>query len=260
MNRSEILRTGLILLFLSTLFVPVAGAVTQSTGRSGNQSYVIQDSAELISPLKMHIAYVGKTQQARMDGVITYIDRISGGTGTDSLRQIQEDYLTAVFPVPVMRTIEEITGAREEMRRQSILFADETNVQMAVFNGSTADMRSSAEAALHPVEESFNCLKYSSWLASQTTRFMVFNQSSERRTEILDDLSLHGMDVSYPKTLSTQIDAQHAELENALLQNRDGVLLSINSGLRLLKQQFRTSVEGYRMNLQAQMKAADMTP
>jgi hypothetical protein len=68
------------------------------------------------------------------------------------------------------------------------------------------------------------------------------------------------MDVSYPKTLSTQIDAQHDELENALLQNRDGVLLSINSGLRLLKQQFRTSVEGYRMNLQAQMKAADMTP
>jgi hypothetical protein len=259
MNRSEILRTGLILLFLSTLFIPVAGAVTQSTGQSGSQSYVIQDSAELISPLKMHIAYVGKTQQARMDGVITYINRISGGTGTDSLRQIQEDYLTTVFPVPVMRTVEEITEAREEMRRQSILFADETNAQMAVFNGSTADMRSSAEAALRPVEESFNCLKYSSWLASQTTRSMVFNQSAERRTAILDDLSLHGMDVTYPKTLSAQIDAQHAELENALLQNQDGVLLSINSGLRLLKQQFRVTVEGYRMSLQAQMRAADRT-
>lgn len=260
MNRSEILRTGLILLFLSALFVPLAGAVTQSTGHSGSQSSVIQDSAELISPLKMHIAYVGKTQQARMDGVITYIDRISGGTGTAGLQQMEEDYLTAAFPVPVMRTVEEITEAREEMRRQSILFADETNVQLAVFNGSTADMRSSAEAALHPVEESYNCLKYSSWLASQTTRFKVFNQSSERRTAILDDLSLHGVDVTYPKTLSMQIDAQQVELENALLQNQDGVLLSINSGLRLLKQQFRITVEGYRMNLQAQMKAADRTP
>jgi Mor family transcriptional regulator len=88
---------------------------------------------------------------------------------------------------------------------------------------------------------------------------MVFNQSSERRTAILDDISLHGMDITYPKTLSTQIDVQQEELENALLQNQDGALLSINSGLRLLKQQFRITVEGYRMNLQAQMKAADRT-
>ena len=260
MNRPEFLKTGLILLFLSALFVPVAGAVISGTGQSGGQSYVIQDSAELISPLKMHIAYVGKTQQARMDGVITYIDRISGGTGTAGLRQIQEDYLTAAFPVPVMRTVEEITEAREEMRRQSILFVDETNVQLAMFNGSSDDMRSSAEAAVHPVEESFSCLKYSSWLASQTTRFTVFNQSSERRTAILEDLSLHGMDVTYPSNLSAQIDAQYAELEDALLQNRDGVLVPINSGLKILKQQFRATVEGYRMNLQAQMKAADRSP
>ena len=259
MNRSEILRTGLILLFLSVLFVPLAGAVPQSTDQPGSQSNINQDSAELISPLKMHIAYVGKTQQARMDGVITYIDRISGGTGTASLRQIQEDYLMAAFPVPVMRTVEEITEAREEMRLQSILFVDETNAQLAMFNGSYADMQTSAEASLHPVEESYNCLKYSSWLASQTTRFMVFNESSERRTAILDDLSLHGMDVTYPKSLSTQIDEQHAELENALLRNQDGASISINSGLRLLKQQFRITVVEYQMDLQAQLKAAGRT-
>jgi hypothetical protein len=88
---------------------------------------------------------------------------------------------------------------------------------------------------------------------------MVFNQSSERRMAILDDLNLHGMDVTYPKTLSTQIDAQHNELENALLQNQDGALLSINSGLRLLKQQFRATVVVYQMDLQAQLKAADRT-
>jgi hypothetical protein len=65
------------------------------------------------------------------------------------------------------------------------------------------------------------------------------------------------MDVTYPKKLSTQIDAQHAELENALLRNNDEELLSLNSGLRLLKQQFRTTVLGYQMDLQAQLKATD---
>jgi hypothetical protein len=237
--------------------MPIAGAVNHNSGESGSRKDIIQDSAELISPLKMHIAYVGKTQQARMDGVITYIDRISGGSGTSGLRQIQEDYLMAAFPVPVMRTVEEITEAREEMRHQSELFVDETNAQLVMFNGSSTEMRASAEAALHPVEESFTCLKYSSWLASQTTRSMVFNQSYERRLAILDDLSLHGMDVTYPKTLSTQIDAQHAELENALLRNNDEELLSLISGLRPLKQQFRTTVLGYQMDLQAQLKATD---
>jgi hypothetical protein len=253
MNRSEILMKGLILLFLSALFVPLAGAVTQPTGKSGSYD---QDTAEIISPLKMHIAYIGKTQQARMDGVITYIDSISGGTGTAGLQQIQEDYLTAAFSVPVMRTVDEITEAREEMRRQSILFADETNTQLTRFNGSTADMRSSAETALQPVERSFNSLKYSSWLASQTTRFMVFNKSSERRIAILDDLSVHGIDVSYPRDLSAQIDAQHGELEKALLENQDGGLLTLNSGLRSLKQQFRITVTEYQMDMQAKLKAA----
>jgi len=202
MNKPGILNTGLIILLMCTFFVPLTSAVTLNTGQYGSVDYVIQDSAELISPLKMHIAYVGKTQQARMDGVITYIDRISSGSGTASLREIQEDYLTAAFPVPVICTAEEITEAREEMRRQSILFADETNTQLAVFNGSIADMRASAEAVMHPVEESFNNIKYSSWLASQTTWFTVFNQSAKRRTAILEDLSVNGLDVSYPRNLS----------------------------------------------------------
>lgn len=255
----EILSKGLILFFLSMLFVPVAVAVTPGASQSDSPGYFIQDSARQISPLKMHVAYIGKTQQARMDGVITYIDQISGGTGTASLRQIQENYLMAAFPVPVMRTVEEINEAREEMQHQSILFVDETNAQLAMFNGSQADMQSSAEAAVHPVEESYNCAKYSSWLASQTTRSQVFNQSSERRTAILTDLTLQGMDVTYPESLSAQIDAQHAELENALLRNQDGTLLSINSGLRLLKEQFHTTIDGYRMDLHAQMKTAEST-
>jgi hypothetical protein len=102
-----------------------------------------------------------------------------------------------------MRTVEEITEPREEMRRQSILFSDENNSQLAAFKGSVTDMRLSTEATLHSVEESFSCLKYSSWLSSQTTRTMVFNQSTVRRMAILEDLSLHGMDVLIRKIFLT---------------------------------------------------------
>lgn len=259
-NKSGIIRTGCSLLFLFLLVIPASGALTDSTDKVAGQSTVIQDSARLISPLKMHVAYVGKTQEARMEGVITYIDRISGETGTATLREIQEDYLVAALQVPVMRTVGEITAAREEMRHQSILFFDETNTQMARFNGSVDDMRLSAAGSLRTVENSFNCMQYSSWLASKTTRLLVFNQSSERRTAMLEDLSIHGLDVSYPRNLSEQIDAQHTELEQALLQDRDGVLSSLNNGLRLLNEQFRTTVEGYKANLLAQQKAAGWTP
>ena len=256
MNRQEILITGLVLLFIGAFLVPVAGASTQGTNQSTSGNTVIQDSAELISPLKMHVAYIGKTQQARMDGVISYIDGISNGTRTAGLRQIEEDYLTATFPVPVLRTVDEITQAREEMRHQSILFSDETNAQMAKLNGSIADMRSSINAAVDPVE-SYSSVQYSTWLASETTRSMVFNQSKERRTASLTDLSLHGMDVSYPENLSAQIDTRQAAFEDALLKNRDKDVLSINGELKILKQQFRATLEEYRVDMQARMKAKD---
>ena len=70
MNTPGILMTGLIILLMCTLVVPLTSAVTLNTGQSCSVDYVIKDSAELISPLRMHIAYVGKTQQARMDGVL----------------------------------------------------------------------------------------------------------------------------------------------------------------------------------------------
>jgi hypothetical protein len=45
-----------VLVAFTALLVPAAGAVTISSGQSGSQNYIIQDSTELISPLKMHIA------------------------------------------------------------------------------------------------------------------------------------------------------------------------------------------------------------
>ena len=64
-----------------------------------------------------------------MEGVIQYIEQISGGMGSARLYQIQEDYLIAAPSIPVFRTANEINIAREEMRYQSLLFAEETNVK-----------------------------------------------------------------------------------------------------------------------------------
>jgi len=119
-------------------------------------------------------------------------------------------------------------------------------------------MRANANSNMQTIEGTFNSVMYSSWLASETTRLTVFNQSSERRTVILDKLSVQGIDTSQAKNLSEQIDAQQSEMENALLQNRDGELQPITSGLKQLNQQFRNTIEGYQTDAMIQMKTADM--
>ena len=258
MKRLGIIRVNLCLLCIILVIAPLVSALPDNTAQSGSRNTIIQDDAELLSPLKTHAAYVGKMQQARMDGVIQYIDRISEGAGSAYLQQIQEDYLIAAFSIPIMRTADEINTAREEMRQQSILFADETNNQIMMFNGTTDEMRATAHAHMQIAEGTFNSIMYSSWLASETTRLTVFNQSVERRTAVLETLSAQGLDISQARDLSNQIDVQHLELEDALLQNRDGALPSITSGLKQLNQQFRNMIDSYQMSALIQMKSADM--
>jgi hypothetical protein len=257
-NRIGIFVVNLCLLCVISLFAPIAGALSDNTAQSGSQNTIIQDNAELLSSLKMHAAYIGKMQQARMDGVIQYIDSISGGTGSANLQQIREDYLMTAFCIPIMRTVDEIETAREEMRQQSILFADETNTQIMMFNGTIDEMRTKANSNMATIENSFNSIMYSSWLASETTRLTAFNQSSERRTAILETLNDQGLDISPAQNLSEKIDGQHSVLENALLHNRDGALLSITTGLKQLNQQFRNMIDSYQANARIQIKSAEM--
>ena len=136
--------------------------------------------------------------------------------------------------------------ARDEMRQQSILFADETNDQMVMFNGTTDEMRANANSNMQTVEGTFNSIMYSSWLASETTRLTVFNQSSERRTAILDTLSARVSIFHKHGIFQIRLIHDTQRLEDALLQNRDGALLSITSGLKQLNQQFRNIIEGYQ--------------
>ena len=258
MYRPEIISFCFCLLCLIPVIAPDASASADSPSLPGGQNIIIQDNAELLSSLKTHAAYISKTQEARMDGVIQYIDRISGGMGSARLYQIQEDYLIAALSIPVLSTINEINTAREEMRHQSILFADETNAKLVMFNGTTDEMRANANANTLNIERTFNGIMYSSWLASDTTRLTLFNRSNERRTATLNMLSSQGLDVSEAQDLSDKIDAQHAELEDALLQNRDEALLSITSGLKNLNQQFRNNIEVYQTNAQIQMKTTEI--
>jgi hypothetical protein len=56
----------------------------------------------------------------------------------------------------------EINAACEEMRHQSILFADETNAKLLMFNGTTDEMRFHANTNMLDVERTFNSIMYSS--------------------------------------------------------------------------------------------------
>ena len=249
-----------ILTCLIALAVPLAGAVqAPSPGilpQSNSTSYLTRDNPELISALKLHVAILGQEQQARMNGVIRYIDSISGGSGSYNLRMMQDDYMSTASSIPFMNTGDEIDSAREDMRVQTSLFAEETKAQLLLFNGSTDAMGGSINASMRTVEESFSNLSNSLWLARDSARLTVFNTCSEERTQLLAGLSAQGVDVSVAKNLSEQIDAQRSALTAALSSKKAGTIQDVNSGIKYLNRQFRDEILTYRAALKIQLAKA----
>ena len=246
---------GLIL--TCVLLSPVFASVIQDgTPVPMSKGTLAQNSPDLIGPLKNHVAYVGQTQDARMDGVIAYIDTISDATGTGSLREIQEDSMAVASSIPVMQTADDIAEARTELQRQSCLFAEETRLQMVTFNGSTDAMREKVSASMQPVEDSITRLKDSLWLAKDTARLTVFNRESQQRAEILRSLSKQGIDISRAENISRQIDARRSDVQAALSGKSVGALKTANQSIKQLNREFRTTVEGYRIEHQIEMKRA----
>ena len=217
-----------------------------------------KDNPELLSVLKTHTAYVGMMQQARMNGVIGYIDRISNGAGSTNLRWIQDDYLAAVSTVPLLYTSDEITIAREEMRAQSIRFLDETNIQMAAFNGKEAELRASTNETEADAETTFVSMPDSVWLIKGSARLAAFNTSAEKRAALLLTLTRKGVDISGALVLSDQIDAKRTELEAVVVKHHDGAILSLNSGIARLNSQFRSTVDEALKNHEIQLNTAAM--
>jgi hypothetical protein len=246
---------GLVL--VCALFAPVlASLTTDGNPVPASKDALAQDNPELIGPLKTHVAYVGQTQDARMDGVIDYIDIISDGTGSGSLREIQEDYMAVASSISVMQTADDITDARTELQRQSRLFAEETKLQIVTFNGSTDAMREKTSAAMQPVEDSITNLKDSLWLAKDTARLTVFNQESQQRAAILRTQTKLGIDISQAQNISQQIDARRNDIQNALSSKSVTALKTANQGLKILNREFRTTVEESRTKYQIEMKRA----
>jgi len=258
MNRQAIFRIVLVLLFLTAVGLPLASAATQIVPLPVQEqaNFSAQDNPELIGALKDHVADLAGSQKARMDGVISYVNTISGGPGAADLQTIQEDYLATATSIPLMETADEIGRARTEMGDLTREFSEETNAQMQIFNGSTADLRSSINASIASAGESVDGVKSSAWLASDAARLQVFDITIAKRDQLLTSLEKQGVDVSAARNVSDLIEAQRTMLVDALKNHNTPALLTMNTDIKSLNQQFRDDVAAYQAELAIQLKVA----
>ena len=245
-----IIRIGICLLVLTALLAPLASAV------SNPPQPLAENSPEIISALKNHIVYVGESQEARMNGIIRYVDGISGGAGRMDLEWIQEDYLTAASSIPLMYTAHEINAARVEMGTQSLNFANAAQDQVVFFNGNFHTMKDYINDSMLALSASFDSARDPSWLGRGNARLAVFNASSFERNATLSDLAKQGIDVTRAREISGEIDAQRINLEHALGHRENVTIQAVNSDIKMLNQQFRNAILDYRAQLQIKTSLA----
>jgi gas vesicle protein len=236
------------------LLVPYVSATVDSATIPKSTDPNDVDRPDVIATLKTHVAYVGEVQEARMDGVIMYVDNISDGSGITSLQQIQDDYLVIASSIPLMQSYAEIARAREDLRVQTQLFSEETKAQMVMFNGSEADMRSCIRSSTDAVDNAFSAMTDSLWLAKDSARLTLFNQASVQRTLLIRSLGKQGIDITLAKNISDRIDAQHSGLRDALTNKSAEALKSTNTAIKTLTRQFRENVASSRAALAIEMK------
>ena len=260
MNRQVIFRIGVCFLLLIAVGIPLVSATEIiPLPLQPQQAVSAQNNPALISGLKTHVADLAGFQNARMDGVISYIDNISGGPGGADLQTIQEDYLATATSVPLMETTDEIMAARNDMGDLTRQFSEETKVQMQIFNGSAGDLMSSINDSVAALGASVDGVKSYTSLASNAARLHVFDIASTKRDELLNSLGNQGIDVSAARDLSDQIDAQRTNLVNALENHDIAGLKTTNTAIKSLNQQFRNDIATYRSELGIQMTVAAIT-
>lgn len=240
------------------IFTPVASAIPDNTDIPPSTGPLNKDSPEDIALLKTHTAYVGVMQQARMNGVIGYIDRITEGTGTTNLRWIQEDYLAAASSIPLLYTSDEITAARDEMKTHSLRFFDETNIQMATFNGNDVDLKANIRESEADAETSFERIPASLWLIKGSARLAAFNSSAEKRAALVLTLAGRGVDTTEIRKISEQIDAKRSDMQEIVVKHQEGAVLSLNSGIARLNSEFRSSIVDAVKKHEIQLSATAM--
>jgi hypothetical protein len=242
------------LLFTCVFVAPVLASVSTDVTVPESTAPLEKDNPEFLSALKTHVAYVGQTQDARMEGVISYVDTISDGEGSGDLREIRNDYLAVASTIPIMQTADDVAEARLELQRQSRLFNEETKAKLLFFNGSTKVMREQVSESVQTVEDSIQSFKDSLWLSKDTARISVFNRESQQRAAVLRSLSKQGVDISRALNISQQINAQRVILQKALEDRSLDALKTTNNGLKTMNREFRTTVDEYQNNLRIETK------
>jgi len=244
-NHTAVLRAVACLAVLM-FFVPCVSAVVDSTTMPKSTAPDDVDRPDVIAALKTHVAYVGEVQDARMNGVIMYINNISDGSGITDLQQIQDDYLVIASSIPLMHTSAEITKARDDLRVQTQLFAEETQARMVMFNGRDDEMRNCIRTSTDAIDNASVSLTDSLWLANGSARLTLFNQASEERMLLIRSLDKQGINVTPARNISEQIDAQNASLRDALTRQSAEALKSANAAIKTLTRQFREDVASSR--------------
>jgi hypothetical protein len=246
-DRKAVLIAGLCVVLLS-LISPWVSASVDIASLPACNTYITDNSPnltpDLVPALKIHAAFLGQSQEARMDGVIAYIGNISSGTGTSTLQDIENDYLAVASSIPLMTTDDEISSARNEMREQTQLFSDETNARLGLYNGSTIEMRASIDSYELAADASFRNINASLWLARDSARLVQFDAESEQRAQFLTSLDRQGVNTSAALNISDQIDAQRSAVQEALSNNSVEALMTANAGIQVLNRQFRAAVAG----------------
>ncbi len=260
MDRQVIFRIGVCLLLLLAVGIPPASATEiLPLPLQQPQTVSAQENPALISALKTHVADLAGFQKSRMDGVIGYIDNISGGSGGADLQAIQEDYLATATSIPLMGTVDEIDAARNDMGDLTRQFSEETRAQMQMFNGSTGDLRSSINGSVAAFGESVDGVKTYAWLAGDAARLRVFDTAITEQDELLTSLDSQGIDVSAARDISGRIAAQRTVLVDALENHDAAALMTTNTAIKSLNQQFRDDIAVYRSELGIQVAVAGLT-
>ena len=236
----------LCLILFCLVLIPSVSAIVEYLEVPASSDPIARDSPENIAALKNHIAYIGGSQEARMDGVIAYIETISGSAGIGNLRQIESDYMAAASTIPAMKTADQINSLRDEMCVQSGHFAEESKARLLLFNGSSDEMQKHIAISINAFDLSLAGMTDPLWLSETTARVTVFGRESSERNFTLRHFQENGIDISEARLISERIDAIRPALERALQDNKPESVLEINTKIKSLNQQYRNTVAGYR--------------
>jgi hypothetical protein len=240
---------------LVSVFVLPADAYTANNGQI-SQGKLSEDSPEIIQALRTHTIALAESQEARMNGVIRYIDCLNGGSVME-LGWIREDYLTAASSIPLMETSPEINAARQDMQVKSVLFSDETANQIVRSGGNPDAMKAFINDSMLALDESSTKTDATHWLRLSDARLVVFDRSAGNRNATLAALSEQGVDITKAHGISNQINEERKELRLVLGNRGDETIKSENSRIKMLNLQFRSAIRECRARLAIQNQIAE---